>query len=221
MRWENGLPYDQELFEKYLRSGVESVVRKQAEIGIDVPSDGEFGKKGWIYYILERFTGLEAKEGSPNPYMQKFALRNRSFREFFKAYEKIERTAWLPKSPSGKALDEGMAARASVVCTGPIRYNGQDAIARDIENFKTALRSVIVEEAFLPVAAPCSASAPGVNQYYKSDEEFLYAVADALSEEYKAIADMTGLNKSSGSERESLCKRSWTCRSRGTSRSRS
>src|SRR5262249_51560525 len=184
-----GEPFDDSRFERDLLDGVKQVVRRQAEVGVDVPSDGEYGKSSWMGYVWERFSGLEATDQLPAENgVNWFTLRNAQFRGFQRAYDKVETTMWMPDLPSGKKPENANILRF-FTCTGPIKYKGQKAIHRDIENFKAALAPVKVVDAFLPVVAPCSGTFPGMNSYYRSEEEYLFATADALHEEYQAIID--------------------------------
>ncbi len=188
--------YDEAVFEKTLKDEVAAVVRQQAATGIDVVSDGEFGKAGWIRYVAERLGGFvhrEFREGdheaTPNHLIPEVA----QFAEFYAAYHPIQYYDWLPPGQSKTPLkpDNANARQRALVwdCVAPIAYKGQAAIKRDIENFKAALKSVKVEGAFMPVAAPMSARGLWLNTYYKSDAEIVVALADALKEEYKAIVD--------------------------------
>ena len=88
-----------------------------------------------------------------------------------------------------KEMPNAISGAPTEVCVGPIEYRGQAAMRRDIENFKDALKDVQVTEAFLPVVAPASTAYNGINEYYPSEKEYVYAIADALKHEYKAILD--------------------------------
>ncbi len=180
-------PYDQEAFAQNLRTGVAEVVRQQAEAGVDIPSDGEFGKVGWTIYVLERFSGLQPEEVQPGAIPSLAGKDRRDFAEFYAVWSRLERTLWLPLSLQDAGTVAGPALRWA--CTAPIAYKGQAAIARDIANFKAALAGVQVEDAFLPVAAPGSVEASHINRYYPTDEAYVYALADALKEEYQAIVN--------------------------------
>jgi 5-methyltetrahydropteroyltriglutamate--homocysteine methyltransferase len=152
---------------------VAKVVRKQAECGIDIVSDGEFGKPSWLH-LLGRVSGFELHEvPRPNVGFRGWDAEGR-FRDFYDQ-----------QPPQGRNVVR------QAVCVGPISYTdkGRAEMTRDVANFKAALGQVQVEEAFLPVVAPCSISVNYRNEYYKSDEEFLFAVADALHEEYQIIID--------------------------------
>ena len=167
-------PFDLQAYDHCLTRSVADVVRRQAEAGIDVVSDGEFGKSiSWSQYVLERLSGFERRAVKPggNPF-QRGADRER-FAEFYAELD----------------AHEEVATRTDSVCVGPINYTGQAELQRDIENFKAALKGVKVEEAFLPVAAPASVIPDRKNEYYKSDEECLFAIGAAMRTEYKMIVD--------------------------------
>jgi 5-methyltetrahydropteroyltriglutamate--homocysteine methyltransferase len=169
-----GRPFDQGAYAKCLSDAVAEVVHEQAQAGVDVVSDGEFGKSiSWSQYVLERLSGFERRAVKPggNPF-QRGADRER-FAEFYAELD----------------AREEIATRTDSVCVGPITYTGQAELQRDIDNFKAALRDVQVEEAFLPVAAPASVIPDRKNEYYKSDEECLVAIGEAMHTEYKMIVD--------------------------------
>jgi 5-methyltetrahydropteroyltriglutamate--homocysteine methyltransferase len=184
----SGEPYDQQAFTRYLRTAVAEVVQRQAEVGIDIPSDGEFGKAGWTIYVLERFAGLEPREVPLGATPLGRGKDRRDFAEFYAVWTQLERTLWLPPDIA-QAVSAAGTTSLRWVCTGPISYTGHPAIERDIANFKAALAGTGIDEGFLPVAAPGSVEASHANEYYASDEEYLYAIADALREEYRAIID--------------------------------
>jgi len=169
-----GKPFDPNAYATCLTESVEAIVRRQAEVGIDVVSDGEFGKSiSWSQYALERLSGFERRPVKPdaNPF-RRGADRER-FAEFYAELD----------------AREEMATSMDAVCVGPIAYTGQAELERDIRNFKAALDGVKVEEAFLPVAAPASVIPDRKNEYYRSDEECLVAIGAAMRTEYKTIVD--------------------------------
>jgi 5-methyltetrahydropteroyltriglutamate--homocysteine methyltransferase len=176
-------PVDDKSYLENLRKGVHEVVKQQAETGIDVVSDGEFGKSGWIQYVSERLSGLEPME-SPRPPLN--WPEQERFGGFYRIYHEHENTQWLPDAPS-KGDYKGTNRSMAYHCTGPLIYQ-TDALERDIENAKIALRDVRVEEAFLPVVAPCSVEGLR-NDYYKTQEEYLFALAEALADEYRMIVN--------------------------------
>ena len=173
---EQGRPIDAEAFAARVKSAVAEVVRKQAEAGIDIVADGEMGRFGFIPYVNERLTGLEARS---NPRSEGTWARSREHLAFPEYY------AWAAQMPGAA----GGAPRTQWVCTGPIAYKGQEALKRDIDNLKAALAQVRHEEAFMPAVSPAQLAGWNKNEYYKTEEEFRIAIADALREEYKAIVD--------------------------------
>jgi 5-methyltetrahydropteroyltriglutamate--homocysteine methyltransferase len=164
-------PASQQAYEACLRRSVANLVRKQAEVGIDIISDGELGKVSWATYILDRVSGFEIRRDRMQPLVWLGRDRER-FPEFF-AQE-------MPNAITGAPTE---------VCVGPIAYQGQAAMQRDIANFQAALQDVQVTEAFLPVVAPASTAYNGINEYYPSEREYVYAIADALRHEYRAIVE--------------------------------
>jgi 5-methyltetrahydropteroyltriglutamate--homocysteine methyltransferase len=157
-----------------LRAAVGDIVRKQVELGIDIVDDGEYGKPSFVTYMNERLGGFEPEPGTA---MRSHWLQSRealSFPEFYS-------TALGPRQPD------------KMICTGPITYKGHAQLARDIANLKAALGTVTTgvspQEVFMPAISPSNIEERHKNAYYNSEEEFLFAFADAISEEYKAIVD--------------------------------
>jgi len=172
---QGGKSYDEKAYQTCLTESVGNVVREQAQAGIDVVSDGEFGKSiSWAQYALERLSGFERRpirQEAANPF-KRGADRTR-FSEFYAELD----------------AKEAVSTTTEAICVGPIRYTGQAELQRDIDNLKAALKTVRVEEAFLPVAAPASVIPDRKNEYYKSDEELQTAIAEAMRTEYKMIVD--------------------------------
>jgi len=169
-----GKRYDEAAYQKYLTASVADVVREQAKAGIDIVSDGEFGKSiSWAQYALERLSGFERRpiKQDANPF--KRGADRTKFAEFYAELDS----------------KEAVATTTEAICVGPIKYTGQAELQRDIDNFKAALKDVEVEEAFLPVAAPSSVIPDRKNEYYKSDSELQAAIAEAMRTEYKTIVD--------------------------------
>jgi 5-methyltetrahydropteroyltriglutamate--homocysteine methyltransferase len=178
-----GEGFDRALYAERLSAAVGEIARRQAALGIDVINDGEFGKASrgaidygaWQSYAWGRLGGWEPGEPATMP-----ALAGRRDRRIFADfYAELDSTLFLSSS--------AMAGRPPIV-TGPLRYVGQDAVKADIANFKAALAQVKAEEGFITSVAPGS-FARRQNRYYKTEEEFVFALADALKEEYKAITD--------------------------------
>ena len=162
-------PENKKEFDDALADSVAEVVKLQAKAGIDIVNDGEFGKSSWSNYILERISGFENRPDLKTP----FTWLGRDLDRFPDVME-----AEFPWRLAGVPAD---------VCVGPIKYTNPAPMQRDIRNLKAALRNVRVEESFLPVVAPASAIWNGVNEYYPSEKEYIYAIADALREDYRAI----------------------------------
>ena len=187
---EHGVPYDVQEFDRCLTSGVGAVVKQQAAVGVDIPSDGEFGKRGWTQYVAERLAGLafEAAPGGQYSMSRLAGAAAEQFQGFYEVYNQIERTLWLPHIEGG-APESVPLPVGSWVCIGPVSYQGQAAVHRDIANFKAALADVDIAEAFMPVVAPCSVESNRPNRYYASEEAYLYAIAEALRQEYETIVN--------------------------------
>jgi 5-methyltetrahydropteroyltriglutamate--homocysteine methyltransferase len=150
-----------------VRAAVNDVVRRQVDVGLDVIDDGEQSKPGFITYIHERLGGMEARKDNP-PHID--TREKRSFPEFY-------------------AHGHSGSRPAPMLCTGPVRYIGQKALQTDIENLKGALKGKSVVDVFMPAVSPGQVVRYHVNRHYKTDDEFLLAVGEALREEYKAILD--------------------------------
>ena len=169
-----GRPYDAAASETCLASSVADVVREQAKVGVDVVSDGEFGKSiSWSQYVLERLSGFERRPIKPggNPFTR--GVDRERFADFYAELD----------------AREGMATTVEAVCVGPIAYTGEAELKRDIANFKAALKDVDVTEAFLPVAAPASVIPDRKNEYYKTEEDLIRAIGAAMRTEYRTIID--------------------------------
>ena len=162
-------PQKRELYHSALRNAVAEVVKQQARLGIDVVSDGEFGKPSWSNYILKRISGFEIRPEQKRtlPWLGRDRER---FREAI-AQE-------MPRLLTGVPTE---------ACVGPISYRDREPIRRTIDNFQAALRTASIEEGFLTAVAPASTAYDGVNEYYPSEKAYVYAIADALREEYLAI----------------------------------
>jgi 5-methyltetrahydropteroyltriglutamate--homocysteine methyltransferase len=172
-----GQPYDEAALASAVPRAVAEVVQHQIACGVDVPNDGELSKPGFSEYVRERIRGFEVREFKPGegPPQRSISARDRKeFGEYFTAL-------------SGRA-QIGFRQR-HVFCVAPLEYVGQAAVQADVATFKAALEGKPVEEAFLPAVAPGTIEHWLANEYYPSDEAYLYAIADAMHEEYKAITD--------------------------------
>ncbi len=181
---EGGQPYDEAAFEACLSESVSEIVQQQAEIGIDIVSDGEFSKgANWAFYVHKRLSGIIVRpitpEESQDPMASQLGGRDRqAFPEFYAEYDVA--------SGLGKRLGN------RVVVSGPIQYSAAQ-VARDIKNLKAGVAKMTGRypslAAFLPVVAPASALPGAKNEYYKDEETFLFSLADALHQEYQAVVD--------------------------------
>jgi 5-methyltetrahydropteroyltriglutamate--homocysteine methyltransferase len=173
---ESGESVDDSLFNATAETAIREVVDRQLESGLDVVNDGEQARPNFHSYVLERLTGFERRvnpPGLPNP-----RAGSREYLAFPEFYADKARGA----SPEGGALDEGH-------CVGPISYRGHGAVAADIDRIRSLIAGRPHEDVFLCAVAPSYIAATVPNEYYKSNEEYEQALADALHEEYRAIID--------------------------------
>jgi 5-methyltetrahydropteroyltriglutamate--homocysteine methyltransferase len=168
---KNGEPVDAAAYEARLAQAVDAVVREQAEHGVDIVDDGEFGKPGFVAYVGERLSGfaVDPKRSGRNPW-----AGSREAQSFPDYYAETAAAGAYP---------------VRMVCTGPIAYRGHEQLQRDIANFRAALGTVTVEDAFMPAPSPATVEAWHCNAYYDCELAYLFAIADALHEEYQAIVD--------------------------------
>jgi len=159
---------------------VEAVVRKQREIGLDLINEGEFTKGGdWLSYVEERFGGFEPRPAPPGE--RPLITQGRDREAFADFYRYATERGTLFYTPG----EQIKRVRPLWYCTGPVTYRGLAGLQREIE---TLLRFVRPEEAFLTSTAPGSLEVYRRNEYYRSEEEFVYAIAEAMRVEYEAIA---------------------------------
>jgi 5-methyltetrahydropteroyltriglutamate--homocysteine methyltransferase len=171
---QKGGGFDQAAHDRCLTESVATVVREQADAGIDVVSDGEFGKSiSWSQYVLERLSGFERRPFTPGGNVFQRGADREKFAEFYAELD----------------AREGVSTTMDSICVGPITYSGQAQLQRDIDNFKAALKGTKVTEAFMPVAAPASVIPDRKNEYYKNDDDLLEAIANAMRTEYRLIVD--------------------------------
>jgi len=173
-----GQPYDREALARRLREGVAEVVRKQIACGLDSVNDGELGKTNFTNYVRERLSGFETRPytAGQSPAPLSIAARDiQKFPEYFAA----GLGGFAGRGPS----------QSQVFCTDPLTYVGHAALTEDLENFKAALTGVEVAEAFLPANTPGTIEHWLRNEHYPSDEAFVFAIAEAMREEYRAIVE--------------------------------
>lgn len=166
-RHQGSEPVDEDAFQQRVSQATEEIVAKQVETGVDVVSDGEVGKNGYIDYAVERLAGFS---GAMDPTKAFY------FRDLLPVpeltYETYKDTRLI-----------------FPICTSEVSYVGQEAVQRDIANFTSALQASPAADAFLPAASPGVVTMFFFNEYYKSFEDYIFAVADAMHHEYKAITD--------------------------------
>src|SRR5262252_272498 len=182
---EDGKPYDEAAFEACLTESVAEVVRQQAEVGIDIASDGEFSKGvNWAFYIFKRLKGIAVRTATPeeldDPMASMAGGQDRAaFPEFYAEYD------------AATGLSKRLGYR--VVVNGAIAYCGHNQVGRDIKNISAGLAAARQQNpalaGFLPVVAPASALPGAKIEHYKDEESYLFALAEALHQEYKAIVD--------------------------------
>jgi 5-methyltetrahydropteroyltriglutamate--homocysteine methyltransferase len=182
---EDGKPYDEDAFESCLTESVGEVVHQQADTGIDIVSDGEFSKGvNWAFYIFKRLRGIGVRSATAEEMADPMASMgggrdHAAFAEFYAEYDAAT----------------GLAKRLGnrVVVNGPIAYVGEKQVGRDIKNLMSAVAKAKDRHpslrGFLPVVAPASALPGAKIEHYKDEESYLFALADALHQEYKAITD--------------------------------
>jgi len=158
-----GQAIDQRALDQRIGSAVAESVRQQVEHGVDVVTDGEQSKLGFFSYISDRLEGFEPRSGP----VDIFEAELRDFPEYYEDY--------FARSGAGRTV----APMTPIVCRAAVRYRGQEAILRDIDNLKAALADQPAAQAFMPSVAP---SGVGANDYYASEEEYLFAAAEALHE---------------------------------------
>jgi len=169
-----------------LAAAVAEVVAKQRDAGIDLVNEGELTKGGnWVVYVNSRLSGFEAEQTGAT---RELLLSSRDWREFDHFYQAAMANGTLFEQ-TASAPDSTRAARDDWVCTGPIEYVGQEALAREIGLLRDALGGIGPDQAFLTSTAPTSVEAGRINRYYATDEEYVHALAEALRVEYQAIVD--------------------------------
>jgi 5-methyltetrahydropteroyltriglutamate--homocysteine methyltransferase len=164
------LPDGREQYAGTLRRATRDVVKRQIEMGIDIVNDGEYGKSSWANYVLDRLSGFEPR---PDTIFEAVWLgRDRvRFREFMQA-----------------EFPRGLAGAPGHACNGPIRYEGHDAVRRNVADLQAALADHPGAEGFLTAVAPASTGYDATDEYYGNERDYVFAVADALREEYVEIA---------------------------------
>ena len=170
----DGKPVDMQAYAERVRTAVGECVREQVDVGLDIVSDGEMAKPSFITYAAERLSGLEKREGvRPSPFSN--TRETKDFPDYYKS-----------------AVAEQVSARrrrALMVCAGPIAYKGHAQLKADLDVLRSAVTGVKASEAFVPAIAPSNIEATTPNEHYPNAEAYVFAIAEAMREEYRAIVD--------------------------------
>ena len=194
---QTGQHVDENQFQERLRLSVIEVVNQQQEIGLDVCNDGEYGKAmgqrknfgAWWSYSFQRLGGLELGEDLYQIAGQRSETGKIRLTSFSDRRDRALFPLAYADPDSGISTNpKGVGGMKLPVCVAPLTYTGQTAVAADIANLNSALKATGLKDGFMTAISPGSASRMG-NQYYKTEEEFIYACAEAMREEYKAIID--------------------------------
>jgi 5-methyltetrahydropteroyltriglutamate--homocysteine methyltransferase len=184
------MPYDSAALATEVKRGIEQVVRQQAEVGIDIVNDGEYGRRSFTAYINERLGGLTPRKIDPGENVSAFPEEREEFHEFYELYEERARFLWMAREIAMTDMGGVRSGDDVFRVTGPITYIGGTGVRRDIETLRGALQGLPVTEAFITAVTPVSRKADkGVLEFYPTESAYLYALADAMHEEYKAITD--------------------------------
>jgi len=173
-----GDPYDAAALERQIAAAISSVVRRQAELGIDIVNDGEHGRASFATYANTRIGGLE-RLPHPPPHVGR---PTRDSLAFPAVYAEMKKMFGARRELTGKPEDA-----VSLVCTGPIRYVGHEQIEADLAHLKAALAGAPAHEAFVTAISPTNLEMYFQNRYYRTEDEYLFALAEAMREEYLAI----------------------------------
>src|SRR5258708_17315896 len=186
---------DEAVFQKKLGASVADVVKRQVAAGITVPGDGEYGKsmgskinyRAWWSYSFTRLSGLRIEDIDRDKMPVHRSKPGEVVLSTFAARRDRIRFATAYADPES-GITTGPRMTNWPFAVGPVKYTGHAAIAADIANFKAALAANGAREGFMTSIGPASCARIG-NHHYKTDDEFVFACADAMREEYKAIVD--------------------------------
>jgi 5-methyltetrahydropteroyltriglutamate--homocysteine methyltransferase len=158
-----------------LSGAVADIVARQTTLGVDVVDDGEMSKPGFIHYVNERLGGFEPSPEAPAASTWAGSREVKAFPEFYE---------WF-----GRAMPSPAARAAHLACTGPITYKGHALLRADLDNLQAALARSGAAEAFVPAVSPSNVGDWQKNLHYRTEEEYITAIGDAMREEYRAIVD--------------------------------
>ena len=175
----NDIPDDE------LTTAVRDVISLQRAAGIDIVNEGEFTKGGnWVSFVNTRLGGFSAIGGGG---LLELTTSSRDWQEFSDFYGAALANGTLFEQTATAPAQTGNAPR-DFACTEPVTYIGQDAIAREIKLTQIALGDHDPADVFLTSTAPASIEPGHINQYYKTEEQYVFALAEAMQVEYEAIA---------------------------------
>ena len=166
-----GESVDERTLAARVKEAVTEVVLQQVKTGLDVIDDGEFGKPSFVTYVRDRLGGLEPHGVRPNAWLS--SREAVSFPDYYKAQE----------SASPRTRQVQMA------CTSPLTYKGQTALNAELDTLKNAIKGIEVADVFVPCISPANIEDWNENRYYATNDEYLFAIADAMNVEYKTIVD--------------------------------
>jgi 5-methyltetrahydropteroyltriglutamate--homocysteine methyltransferase len=185
-----GKPYDRAKLDADITSGIKDVVRKQVEVGIDIPNDGEFARRGFIAYVHQRLGGLEPRPPEDGEAMLGPGGERAVFPGFSEQYDSHFRFIWMYPEVSMDEVANTPANGEWFRLTEPVTYIGQQAVKHDITLLQEATAGLNVADAFITAVTPnAHRYDKDVELFYPNKEAYLYALADAMHEEYKAITD--------------------------------
>jgi 5-methyltetrahydropteroyltriglutamate--homocysteine methyltransferase len=179
--------YDEAGFEPRLQSAVAETVQQQLASGIDCVNDGEFAKSNFSNYARERIAGIETQPNPEPTGPAGVAPRDSIIGRDVKDFPEYFAEGISYGGPPSRRVP--LRSREIMVCTGPLTYIGHETVQADVARLREVLKGTNVEEAFLPAIAPGTIEHWLKNRYYPNDEAYLYAIADVMHEEYKAIVD--------------------------------
>jgi 5-methyltetrahydropteroyltriglutamate--homocysteine methyltransferase len=177
---ESGEPYDAAQLEREIAEAVKNAVKRQVDLGLDVINDGEHGRASFATYANTRIGGLTREKNPP----KHIARPTRDSLAFPEVYSEMRKMFGARRFLTGRPEDE-----VSLVCTGPIKYVGHDEVKADIAHLKAATAGVPAAEVFITAISPTNLEMYFENRFYKTEEEYLYALAAAMREEYKMVVD--------------------------------
>lgn len=177
---DSGDAYDAAALERGVQDAVAGAIGRQAALGIDVVNDGEHGRASFATYANTRIGGLERELHPP----RHIARPTRDSAAFPAVYDEMKKMYGARRALTGRPEDE-----VSLVCTGPVRYVGHDEVKADIARLKAATAGTPAEEVFVTAISPTNLEMYFENRYYRTEEEYLVALAEAMRVEYRMVVD--------------------------------